>query len=511
MPRLSPDTLARLPDHVARPRYDRSLLKPGIVHLGIGAFHRGHQAVVNDAAIAATGDMRWGIVGVSLRSTDTRDALQPQSGLYTVSVLDVDEDGVPLEQLQVVGCLMKVLVGAEDIQAVLEQIAHPDTRIISLTVTEKGYHRDPATGALRTEDAEITHDLSNPASPSTAVGVIVRGLALRHGRGLPPVTLLSCDNLPSNGNALRSLVRTFADRVDPALAAWIDTECAFPNAMVDRIVPRTTDDDRARISGLLGLGDAWPVVGESFLEWVIEDHFVAGRPDWHLGGARFVASAEPFERLKLRFVNAPQSTFAYLGATWGVETNNKVIAHPPIRRFVDRMMREEIAPTLGDIPGVDLDGFRTRVLARIANPALPHRTQQVAMDGTQKVPQRLLATIADRLRDNQSITLLSLAVAAWLHYLRGGDPGVAKYPINDPLADELKELLAQADREADRMPSGAEAERRRISIIAGYAPVFGDLGQDPRFIDALTRHSRTLRELGVDETVTALLAESPPN
>jgi fructuronate reductase len=508
MPRLSPETFATLPGHVARPAYDRSQLKPGIVHLGIGAFHRGHQAVVNDAAIAASGDMRWGIVGVSLRNPDTRDALQPQSGLYTVSVLDVDEDGVPLEQLQVVGCLLKVLVGSEDIRAVLAQIAHEDTRIVSLTVTEKGYHRDPATGALRTEDEEIVHDLAHPDAPCSAVGVIVRGLALRRDRGLPPVTLLSCDNLPSNGDALRGLVKAFADQVDPALADWIDTQCGFPNAMVDRIVPRTTDDDRARISGMLGLGDAWPVVGESFLEWVIEDKFVAGRPDWHLGGARFVASAEPFERLKLRFVNAPQSTLAYLGAAWGIETNNKTIAHPPIRHFVDRMMREEIAPTLGTIPGVDLDGFRTRVLARIANPALPHRTQQVAMDGTQKIPQRLLGTIADRLRDDQPITCLALAVAAWLHYLRGGDPGVAKYPINDPLADELKELLERADHEADRMPSGAEAERRRISIITAYAPVFGDLGRDPRFIDALTRHSRTLRELGVDETVTALI-ENP--
>lgn len=507
MPRLTPETLSSLPDHVARPGYDRSQLKAGIVHLGIGAFHRGHQAVVNDAAIAATGDMRWGIVGVSLRSTDTRDALQPQSGLYTVSVLDVDEDGVPLEQLQVIGCLLKVLVGTEDIQAVLEQIAHEDTRIVSLTITEKGYHREPATGALRTTDPELVHDLARPDAPGSALGVIVRGLALRRERGLPPVTLLSCDNLPSNGDTLRSLVVALARQIDPALADWIDTACSFPNAMVDRIVPRTTDDDRARISGLLGLGDAWPVVGESFLEWVVEDHFVAGRPDWHLGGARFVASAEPFERLKLRFVNAPQSTLAYLGATWGVETNNKTIAHPPIRRIVDRMMREEIAPTLGTIPGVDLDGFRTRVLARIANPALPHRTQQVAMDGTQKIPQRLLGTIADRLRDDLPITYLTLAVAAWLHYLRGGDPGVAKYPINDPLADELKELLADADREADKLPRGAEAERRRIEIITAYAPVFGALGQDPRFVDALSRHTRTLRELGVDETVTALLAE----
>ena len=507
MQRLSPDTLSTLPEHVVRPSYDRSQLKAGIVHLGIGAFHRGHQAVVNEAAITASGDMRWGIVGVSLRSPDTRDALQPQSGLYTVSVLDVDEEGAPAEHLQVIGCLLKVLVAGDGIDAVLEQIAHPDTRIVSLTVTEKGYNREPATGALRVDDADIVHDLAHPDAPRSALGVIVRSLDLRRQRGLPPVTLLSCDNLPSNGDTLRGLVLALAERVDPALAAWISAQCSFPNAMVDRIVPRTTEVDRLRIAEDLGVDDAWPVVGESFLEWVVEDHFVAGRPDWQLGGARFVDSAEPFERLKLRFVNAPQSTLAYLGASAGIETNNKVIAHAPFRRFIDRMMREEIAPTLGTIPGVDLDGFRARLLKRVANPALPHRTQQVAMDGTQKIPQRLLGTIADRLRANQPITCLALAVAAWIHYLRGGDAGVAAYPINDPLAAELAQRMVDGDREAASLNNPSEAERRQIAVFTGYTALFGDLGREPRFIDAVARHTRTLRELGVDETVTALMTE----
>ncbi|QEI08842.1 mannitol dehydrogenase family protein [Pigmentiphaga aceris] len=507
MQRLSPETLSTLPDHVKRPGYDRSQLKAGIVHLGIGAFHRGHQAVVNDAAMASSGDLRWGIVGVSLRSPDTRDALQAQSGLYTVSVLDVDEEGAPAEHLQVVGGLLKVLVASEDITAVLEQIAHEDTRIVSLTVTEKGYNREPATGALRTGDAEIVHDLAHANAPRSALGVIVRSLDLRRQRGLPPVTLLSCDNLPSNGDTLRGLVLALAEQIDPALASWISAQCSFPNAMVDRIVPRTTDADRARISEALGVEDAWPVVGESFLEWVVEDHFVAGRPDWHLGGARFVESAEPFERLKLRFVNAPQSTLAYLGASSGIETNNKVIAHAPFRRFVDRMMREEIAPTLGTIPGVDLDGFRARLLARVANPALPHRTQQVAMDGTQKIPQRLLGTIADRLRANQPITCLSLAVAAWIHYLRGGDAGVTGYSINDPLAAELAQRIADGDRQAAELSNPADAERCRVAVFTAYTALFGDLGRAPRFIDAVARHTRTLRELGVDETVSSLMTE----
>lgn len=508
MQRLSPETLDQLPSHVTRPGFDRRALRAGIVHLGIGAFQRAHQAVVNDAAIAASGELDWGIVGVSMRSTDTREALAPQGGLYTVSVLDGDEDGAPREQLQVVGSLLRVLVAPEDPRAVLEQIAHADTRIVSLTVTEKGYSHEPATRALRINDPDIQHDLLHPEAPRTAIGMLVHGLALRHARKLSPITLLSCDNLPSNGDTLHGLVLSFAEHVDPTLAAWIDARCTFPNAMVDRIVPRTTDDDRARIADDLGLEDAWPVVGEPFLEWVVEDRFAAGRPAWDKGGARFVGSAAPFERLKLRFVNAPQSTLAYLGASSGIETNNLTVAQEPVRRFVDRMMRLEIAPTLGSISGVDFDEFRTRLLARVANPALPHRTQQVAMDGTQKVPQRLLATINDRLRADQPIDHLALAIAAWLHYLRGGDRGVAKYPIQDPLAADLAEHIAEGDAAAEGAADSQEAERKRVAAFAGFRSVFGDLGKDERFVNAVARHSLQLRTLGVRDTLAQFLSET---
>lgn len=257
------------------------------------------------------------------------------------------------------------------------------------------------------------------------------------------MTLLSCDNLQANGDTLRSLVLAFALRLDVALTSWIDTHCTFPNSMVDRIVPATRDDDRARIAQRLGVEDAWPVIGEPYMNWVVEDKFAAGRPAWEAAGATFVANAAPYERLKLRMVNGPHSVLAYLGTLLGAATMREAAAVPALRGFVDDLMRHEIAPTLKGIPDAGLEGYRQRFLARVDNAALPHPTRQVAMDGSQKLPPRLLATIRDRLRGGDDIRRLALAVAAWLHYLRGEDEHGARYPIEDPLAAPLSRLLAR--------------------------------------------------------------------
>jgi fructuronate reductase len=489
MPRLHPDTLRHLPPDVVLPQYPREALQAGIVHLGVGAFHRAHLAVVNEAALHASGDLRWGTVGVSLRAADTRDALGPQTGLYTLALRDAAEDGSPRESLQVIGNLLDVLVAPEDPQAVLERIAHPDTRIVGLTITEKGYHHDPATGALRLDDADIAHDLAHPEAPRTMPGFVVHALDLRRRRGFAPVTLLSCDNLPANGDTLRGIVLALAQQVDGRLRDWIETHCTFPNSMVDRIVPRTTDADRARVSARLGVDDAWPVIGEPFLEWVVEDRFANGRPDWSAGGARFVEHAEPFERLKLRMVNGSHSALAYLGAMAGLRTVDRAMAEPALRHYIDALMREEIAPTLPAMQGIDLDGYRARLLQRFSNPALQHQTKQIAMDGSQKLPQRLLGTVRDRLRAGQSIDRLALAVAAWIHYLRGTDETGVSHEIQDPLAAALTARLAQANT--------AGAVHDRIAFFTGFAPVFGELGGEPRFVSAVAHHLRLLEERGV--------------
>ena len=496
LPRLHPDTLHHLPADVARPRYARDALQAGIVHLGVGAFHRAHLAVVNEAALHAGGDLRWGTVGVSLRAADTRDALRPQGGLYTLALRDAADDGSPREALQVVGNLLDVLVAPEDPQAVLERIARPDTRIVGLTITEKGYHHDPATGALRLDDAGIVHDLAHPAAPRTMPGFVVHALNLRRQRGLPPVTLLSCDNLPANGDTLRGIVLAFAQQVDGALRDWIDTHCTFPNSMVDRIVPRTTDADRARISARLGVEDAWPVIGEPFLEWVVEDRFANGRPDWTAGGARFVDHAEPFERLKLRMVNGSHSALAYLGAMAGLRTVDRAMAEPALRGYIDALMREEIAPTLPTMQGLDLDGYRARLLQRFSNPALQHQTGQIAMDGSQKLPQRLLGTVRDRLAAGQSIDRLALAVAAWIHYLRGLDEAGVAYEIQDPMAAVLTARRAGAGT--------AGPVHERVAFFTGFAPVFAELGGEPRFVAAVAHYMCLLETRGVRGALAAL-------
>jgi fructuronate reductase len=445
MQRLNPQTLAALAPGVAGPTFDRSRLQAGIVHLGIGAFARAHLLPATDAAIAASDDLRWGVVGVSLRQPDTRDALAPQDGLYTLALRDGGGSA-----LQVVGSLLRVLVAPEDPQAVLQQLAAPETRIVSLTITEKGYH----------------------AQPDGAADFIARAAQQRRAAGLAGVTLLSCDNLPANGQALRRVVLQRAQALQPGLDDWITRHCRFPCCMVDRIVPRTTADDRQQVAAALGLDDASPVVGEPFMDWAIEDDFANDRPDWAAGGARFVPEAAPFEQLKLRMVNGSHSALAYLGTLAGLQTVDQAVAQPALRAFVDALLRDEVQPTLPPLPGLDVDAYRARLLQRFANPALRHRLLQIAMDGSQKVPQRWLATLRDRLAAGQGIGRLALCIAAWTQFLHGGQP------VDDPMADSLAAHLAQH------------------GDLLGFEPVFGDLAAQPRLRAAVAKATAALQQGG---------------
>ncbi|WP_373824679.1 mannitol dehydrogenase family protein [Achromobacter insuavis] len=504
--RLHPARLQALAPDVARPAYDRGTLRAGIVHLGLGAFARGHLAAVNEAAIHASGDPRWGICGVSLRQADTRDALAPQDGLYTLALRSANAEGRPQARLAVIGCLLETLVAPEDPQAVLARIASPYTRIVSLTVTEKGYCHDPASGALNLAHPDIVHDLGQPLAPRSTIGFLVWGLQRRRAAGLGPVTLLSLDNLPSNGHLLRGLVLAFAAQVDARLAEWIGQACTFPCSMVDRIVPRTTDEDRAAVAQALGMTDAWPVQAEPFLEWVVEDHFAADRPDWAAGGARFAAEAAPFETLKLRMVNGAHSALAYLSVMAGWATVDQAVAQPALRRYLADLMRTEIAPTLPALPGLDLAAYQERLLQRYANPALRHQTRQIAMDGSQKMPQRLLGTLRARLAADRPITGLALALAGWLHFLRGVDQAGRRYPIEDPLAETLAQRLTRAEAAARDAPPGPAAALAWAREMTALAAVFGDLGGDARFVREVAQAAQSLRTLGVAGALDATLA-----
>jgi fructuronate reductase len=419
--RLTPDT--PLPASVRRPAYDRSAQAAGIAHIGIGAFHRAHQAVYTDDAMNA-GDRDWGITGVSLRSGDVAAQMNPQDGLYTISMR-----GAQSSEIRLIGAVQRVLVASEPPQAVIDAIAAPTTHIVSFTVTEKGYLRR----------ADGTLNLTEAAGGPSLYRFVAAGLAARKASGLRGLTLLSCDNLAGNGAVLRRLMREYLAAYHPDLAAWFDGECTCPATMVDRISPATTEADRAAVEATLDARDEGAVVTELFSQWVIEDDFAGPRPRWDAVGAELVADVAPYESAKLRMLNGAHSALAYIGLGKGHEFVHQAIADPAIRPMIERLMRDEAAPTIDAAPGQDLPAYADALIERFANPALNHRLSQIAMDGSQKIPQRWLETLAWHQRRGQTCEALPEAIAAWIAFLR------SDAPIDDPLADRLRAAVAGPD------------------------------------------------------------------
>ena len=473
LPRLSPATLARAKSGVALPAYDRDALRVGIVHLGLGAFVRAHGAIYTEDALARSFG-RWGYAGVSLQRPDQRDRLAPQGGYYTS--LQRDGSGV---KARIVGALKAVLVAPENPEAVVAMMADAAARIVSLTVTEKGYCHDPATGRLDEHHPDIRHDLENHDAPRTAVGLIVEALERRRVNGVAPFTVMCCDNLPHNGALVSGLVQDFAALRDTGLAAWIEAHGAFPSTMVDRIVPATTPDDIAAAAEATGLYDAAPVSHEPFRQWVIEDAFVDGaRPAWETVGAQLVSDVAPYEHMKLRMLNGAHSALAYLGYLAGHETIVDAVSDPALRAFVTALWREEIIPAVPAPPGADLTGYADDLLERFSNPAIRHRTWQIAMDGSQKLPQRILSTIRDRLAAGRPFPRLALAVAAWIAYVGGVDERGQPIDVRDPLAQRLRETIDGAGPE----PAARVAAVLRIDAIFG-----ADLPHASAFVEAVTQ------------------------
>lgn len=423
----------------------------GIVHLGLGAFFRAHGALyVAEAMRASGGD--WGIVGASLLRPDQRDRLAPQGFAYTA--LELGPDGaIP----RVVDVVEDVLVAREDPGALVARMADPAVRIVSLSVTEKGYCHDPATGRLNAGHPDIVHDLASLArdgpAPRSAPGFLVAALARRRGAGVAPFTVLCCDNLPRNGATVRGVVLELAEATDPGLARWIAAEAAFPGTMVDRIVPATRPEDIERVAALTGRLDLSPVVHEPFRQWVVEDRFVGGaRPDLGAVGVQLVRDVRAFEAMKLRMLNGTHSALAYLGYLAGYGTIAETVADPVFAELARRLWRAEIVPTLEPPEGEDLGAYAEALLARYRNPGIRHRTWQIAMDGSQKLPQRLLGTLADNAAAGRPSPGLTLAVAAWMVYVGGRDETGREIDVRDPLAARLRAL---SDGAAD--PAGKVA------------------------------------------------------
>lgn len=482
MRRLDEATVQSLPASVARPNYDRRTVKTGIVHLGLGAFHKAHQAVVYEAALNS-GDLRWSVLGASLRSGGVRDQLAPQGDLYTVTARDGGD-----ERTQLIGALRGVLVAPEDPAALVVAMAAADTHLVTLTVTEKGYKLDPATGSLIHDDPDLAADLASLARPKTAPGLIVAALAQRRAAGLKPFTTLSCDNLPHNGGRLREAVQALAGHHDETLRDWIEAKGAFPETMVDRIVPATEDADIVALETRIGLIDRGMVKTEPFTQWVVEDRFVGERPDFAAFGVQLTDTVAPWEDAKLRMLNGAHSGIAYLGGLAGIEYVHQFVGIPAGHAFVDALW-DESAGTLSPPPGLDVPAYRAALMGRFANSALNHRNRQIAMDGSQKLPQRLLAPIAVRLERGLPVDALALAVAAWMRWQEARDDAGNSYVVDDPLA---------ARTAGSSNLSAADAVAGLLAIDAIFPPL---LAEHDGFRRTLVNALATLRAKGARGTI----------
>lgn len=482
--RLNARHLSSLPSTIHRPAYDRSRVTPGIVHLGVGAFHRAHQAVAIDDRLAA-GEADWGVIAASLRSPATRDALEPQDGLYTLAVKG--ESGAAL---RVIGSINELIVAPEARERLLAAMSDPRIRIVSTTVTEKGYCRDPASGDLNQAHPDILHDLASPKASISAPGLIVEALRRRRAASVAPFALLCCDNLPSNGKTLQRILTQLAGLMDPDMARFIEHEVDCPSTMVDRIVPATTDKDRAEIATALGAEDAWPVMTEPFFQWVIEDRFRQGRPRLEESGCELVSDVAPYEKMKLRLLNGSHSLMAYLGQLAGYQTIAETIADRHFASLVRGLMDHETGPTVAGFSNEALHGYKDALIARFANPSLHHLTRQIAMDGSQKIPQRWMAPVRERLAAGQPIDRLAFAIAAFCRFMTGMSEEGAALPISDPLSARFLDMARVAG--ADRTPrlSDPDAAAALASRLAGIMllidDVFGETGRDPRLQAAVS-------------------------
>ena len=486
--RLGPASIRQLPGSVRRPTYLPQAATIGVVHLGVGNFFRAHQAVYLDEAMEA-GATGWGICGVSLRNPATRDALAPQDGYYTLVERDAAGD-----RARIVGALRELLVAHEDPSKVVARIAAPRTRWVTLTITEKGYGHVSGNErpTLDVSHPDIAHDLIEPQAPRSAVGLLHAAIRLRHRRHLEPLTILSCDNLACNGNLLRALVLQFDQAIKAGEASRIVEQMRFPNTMVDRIVPRTGPGQRDLAAGLLGIDDAWPVVTEPFRQWVIEDDFAGPRPPLEQSGVQIVKDVRPWEAMKLRLLNAAHSALAWLAVPAGIATVDAAVAQPALRRFIEDLWRIEVIPGLEpDLAGI-APTYCAGLLARFANPALAHQTAQIAMDGSQKLPLRVLPSIRAGLQSRLPIDRLALVVAAWIGYLEGFADDGAAFPPDDPLLERLQPLARMRD------------SRQAAAAVIAERAIFADLADNQLLVSRAGAALGRLRARGRIGALTAL-------
>ncbi len=482
---LSAAVLGELPPGVAGPAYDRSRVTPAIVHIGVGGFHRAHQAMYLDALMNQGKALDWGLVGVGVMPQDVRmrDALAAQDHLYTLVVKHPDGHLEP----RVIGSMVDYLFAPDDPQAVLDRMTDPGTRIVSLTVTEGGYHVNQVTGEFDPSDPSLQADLRGEGPPGSAFGLVVEALRRRRAAGTAPFTVMSCDNLPGNGDVARTMITAFARLQDPGLADWMGTAVAFPNAMVDRITPVTAQADIDALAERFGVADAWPVVCEPFTQWVLQDDFPQGRPPFEDVGVQIVEDVVPYELMKLRLLNASHQALCYLGYLAGYRYAHEVCNDPLFVAFLLGYMQDEGTPTLPEVPGVDLDAYRHELIARFANPEVRDTLARLCAESSDRIPKWLVPVIVANLASGGEIERSALVVAAWARYAEGVDEQGRPIEIVDRLRDQV--LAAAARRHEDPLAFLRDRD------------LFGGLVDDERFTTAYLRFLDDLHAKGAVATL----------
>jgi mannitol 2-dehydrogenase len=488
--KLSASVLKSLPAGISGPAYDRAGLKAGIVHFGVGNFHRAHQAVYMDDLFGAGLDRDWAIVGAGVRDADipVREKLGDQDWLTTIV-----EQEAHSSKARVIGPMID-FVKPGDVAATLALLARPEIRIVSLTITEGGYYISPATQAFDASNPDIAADARHIDAPKTVFGLIVAGLMRRRAAGVAPFTVMSCDNIPGNGHVTENAVAGLADLVDPKLGAWIRQSVAFPNGMVDRITPATTDRERALLHDGFGLDDNWPVFCEEFRQWVLEDKFPSGRPALEKVGVTFTADVAPYELMKIRILNGGHAAIAYPAALLDIHFVHEAMAHPLVRDFLGKLTRDEIIPTVPPPPQTDLEQYRDLIGRRFANPKIGDTISRLCLDGSNRQPKFILPTVADRLKSGESIQGLALVSALWCRYCYG--------------ETESGQTIAPNDTSWDRLQAAAKAAKDSPQSFLAMRDIFGALSQDAAYIAAFSNALSRLWAQGVAATLTGYLASA---
>ncbi|HOX75132.1 MAG TPA: mannitol dehydrogenase family protein [Bacteroidales bacterium] len=487
--KLNSAALKHLPGEVIVPAYDRSEIKTGIIHFGPGAFHRAHQAYYTDKILQKDGMKGWGICDVGLLHSDKKiiNTLKDQDGLYTL--LTAEHDGSL--KARITGSIVGYIFAPENPGAVTDKIAGPDTRLITLTITEGGYNFDSNTGDFRMNEPLIQWDLSHPDEPRTVFGYLTWGLKLRKDKGIQGLTIQSCDNIQKNGNLLKKMLLEFVREAEPALEDWICEHVTFPNSMVDRITPRTTQTDIDRLKSVYGIEDKWPVVCEPFIQWITEDKYSNGRPEWESVGVKFVNDVAPYEKMKIRLLNAGHSLLGFTGALYGYTYIHETVHDQLFAALLRKFMDTEVTPVLDEVPDIDLDKYKDSLIERFGNHNIRDQVARICLQSSAKIPKFLIPTIRDQLSAGGPVMISALITAAWCRFAEGIDEPGKRYEVED----DMKDILIEK----------AFLSRRDNLAFLRIESIFGDLIRSEPFTEAYTFSLNSIYNKGIAETIKNIL------